>query len=139
VVQECEEATCLGIPAVILFGIPERKDPAGTEAYSTMEWSSRCSRPAAIALSAFCKRQIGHSCLLARKHPCGFPVSGEVNDLRIGSRTATSFLHRDSSLRDSGQCESNYRLCCRGVGVTSARSRAATLREHRHHYTFSDS
>ncbi|OGQ84540.1 MAG: delta-aminolevulinic acid dehydratase [Deltaproteobacteria bacterium RIFCSPLOWO2_12_FULL_60_19] len=33
-VQECEEAGSLGIPAVILFGIPERKDGQGSEAYA---------------------------------------------------------------------------------------------------------
>jgi len=33
-VRECEEAASLGIPAVILFGIPERKDSLGSEAYS---------------------------------------------------------------------------------------------------------
>ena len=32
-VKECEEADSLGIPAVILFGIPERKDSVGSEAY----------------------------------------------------------------------------------------------------------
>ncbi len=33
-VTECAEATSLGIPAVILFGIPEKKDAAGSEAYA---------------------------------------------------------------------------------------------------------
>jgi porphobilinogen synthase len=33
-VKECEEASSLGIPAVILFGIPERKDDLGSEAYA---------------------------------------------------------------------------------------------------------
>ncbi|MFQ5902705.1 MAG: porphobilinogen synthase, partial [Candidatus Binatia bacterium] len=33
VVRECQEAASLGIPAVILFGIPEHKDPLGSEAY----------------------------------------------------------------------------------------------------------
>src|SRR5918994_124913 len=33
-VSECEEAKSLGIPAVILFGIPEDKDSAGTQAYA---------------------------------------------------------------------------------------------------------
>jgi len=33
-VRECEEAAALGIPAVILFGIPERKDSLGSEACS---------------------------------------------------------------------------------------------------------
>jgi porphobilinogen synthase len=33
-VKECEEAARLGIPAVILFGLPEHKDAVGSEAYS---------------------------------------------------------------------------------------------------------
>jgi porphobilinogen synthase len=33
-VKECEEVQALGIPAVILFGIPEHKDSVGTEAYA---------------------------------------------------------------------------------------------------------
>jgi porphobilinogen synthase len=32
-VTECAEANALGIPAVILFGLPERKDALGSEAY----------------------------------------------------------------------------------------------------------
>lgn len=34
VVDECKEIADLGIPAVILFGIPEHKDPLGSDAYS---------------------------------------------------------------------------------------------------------
>jgi porphobilinogen synthase len=33
-VEECREAHALGIPAVILFGIPQHKDPLGSEAYA---------------------------------------------------------------------------------------------------------
>ena len=33
-IRECEEAFGLGVPAVILFGIPERKDSVGSEAYA---------------------------------------------------------------------------------------------------------
>ncbi len=33
IIRECEEVYKLGIPAVILFGIPERKDELGSEAY----------------------------------------------------------------------------------------------------------
>ena len=33
-VRESEEISALGIPAVILFGIPDHKDPLGTEAYA---------------------------------------------------------------------------------------------------------
>jgi porphobilinogen synthase len=34
IVKDCEEVHRLGIPAVILFGIPEHKDETGSEAYS---------------------------------------------------------------------------------------------------------
>lgn len=34
-VEECKEVASLGIPAVILFGIPEHKDEVGSEAYSS--------------------------------------------------------------------------------------------------------
>lgn len=33
-IEECKEVRDLGIPAVILFGIPDRKDLAGSEAYA---------------------------------------------------------------------------------------------------------
>ena len=34
IVRDCEEVKGLGIPAVLLFGIPEHKDEVGSEAYS---------------------------------------------------------------------------------------------------------
>lgn len=34
ILKECEEVKKLGIPAVILFGIPEQKDEVGSEAYN---------------------------------------------------------------------------------------------------------
>ncbi|MDP3685146.1 MAG: porphobilinogen synthase, partial [Ignavibacteria bacterium] len=34
-VEECKEVAALGIPAVILFGIPEHKDEVGSDAYSS--------------------------------------------------------------------------------------------------------
>jgi porphobilinogen synthase len=34
IVRECHEVVELGIPAIILFGIPERKDEVGSEAYA---------------------------------------------------------------------------------------------------------
>jgi porphobilinogen synthase len=32
--RECKDAAALGIPAVLLFGIPQEKDPRGSEAYA---------------------------------------------------------------------------------------------------------
>ena len=37
IVEECREVAGLGIPAVILFGLPEHKDEVGSEA-SAAEW-----------------------------------------------------------------------------------------------------
>ena len=34
IVEECREVASLGIPAVILFGLPESKDPEGSDAYA---------------------------------------------------------------------------------------------------------
>ncbi|HXN12723.1 MAG TPA: hypothetical protein VN865_06460, partial [Candidatus Acidoferrales bacterium] len=34
IVEECREVADLGIPAVILFGLPEKKDEIGSEAAS---------------------------------------------------------------------------------------------------------
>ncbi len=34
IVEECKQLVDLGIPAVILFGIPEKKDPTGSDCYS---------------------------------------------------------------------------------------------------------
>jgi porphobilinogen synthase len=36
IVRECREVQTLGIPAVILFGIPEQKDDVGSEAYDEL-------------------------------------------------------------------------------------------------------
>jgi porphobilinogen synthase len=33
-IKECKDAAGMGIPAVLLFGLPEDKDPRGTEAYA---------------------------------------------------------------------------------------------------------
>ena len=34
IVEECREVSSLGVPAVILFGLPESKDPEGSGAYA---------------------------------------------------------------------------------------------------------
>jgi porphobilinogen synthase len=37
-VEECRAVRDLGIPAVILFGIPEKKDATGSHAYRATAW-----------------------------------------------------------------------------------------------------
>jgi porphobilinogen synthase len=43
-VKECRELDSLGIPAVILFGIPEKKDPLGSGAYDEAGIIQRANR-----------------------------------------------------------------------------------------------
>jgi porphobilinogen synthase len=44
IVRECSEVKSLGIPAVILFGIPENKDEVGSEAYDELGIVQRAIR-----------------------------------------------------------------------------------------------
>ena len=44
IVEECREVEELGIPAVILFGLPENKDETGTEAPLPPAWCSARSK-----------------------------------------------------------------------------------------------
>ena len=53
-VKVCKEASALGIPAVILFGLPEKKDPLGTGAYAadgTVQTAVRAVKDAAPDLA----------------------------------------------------------------------------------------
>ena len=49
--EECREIEQLGIPAVMLFGIPESKDARGSRAYAPMGWSNGRSRRCAARSS----------------------------------------------------------------------------------------
>jgi len=44
IIEECKEVRGLGIPGVILFGIPEKKDASGSEAYSDKGIIQRATR-----------------------------------------------------------------------------------------------
>jgi len=48
-VEECRALADLGVPGVILFGIPERKDPQGSEAYAADGIVARALRALAAA------------------------------------------------------------------------------------------
>ena len=48
-VEEAKEVRDLGIPGIILFGIPEHKDPEGSEGYDTQGIVARALETAGIA------------------------------------------------------------------------------------------
>jgi len=83
-VEECQAAHDLGIPAVILFGIPEKKDEAGSAAYDPNGIVQRAIRAVKKAVPDLLV--IGDVCLCeytSHGH-CGVIKDGEVeNDLTL--------------------------------------------------------
>ena len=54
VVKECAEVKSLGIPSVILFGLPESKDEVATDAGRTMASCRRRRAPSSAKFPACC-------------------------------------------------------------------------------------
>ncbi len=92
-VEECRRAQDLGIPAVMLFGIPESKDEVGSGAYDTNGIVQRAVRAVKGALPDLLV--ICDVCLdeyTSHGH-CGLIVKGEVDNdstLELLARTAVS-------------------------------------------------
>ncbi|MCL6481865.1 MAG: porphobilinogen synthase, partial [Firmicutes bacterium] len=91
--EECREVEQLGIPAVILFGLPERKDERGTEAYAaagTVQRAIEAIRRANLKLLVITDVCL---CEYTSHGHCGVVEDGEVlNDptLEILAETALS-------------------------------------------------
>jgi porphobilinogen synthase len=93
VARECEEVAALGIPAVLLFGIPESKDAAGTGAYHEHGVVQQAVReikraiPELLVITDVCL------CEYTDHGHCGVILNGDVqNDptLALLARTAVS-------------------------------------------------
>jgi len=93
-VEECRAIHDLGIPAVILFGIPERKDPTGSEAYSDKGVVPRAVRaikegvPDLVVITDVCL------CEYTDHGHCGVVVEGDVdNDATIDLLAKEALAH----------------------------------------------
>jgi len=93
VAEECKSASDLGIPAVLLFGIPEKKDETGSGAYDADGIVQRAVRaikkavPNLLVISDVCL------CEYTSHGHCGVVKNGEIqNDptLELLARTAIS-------------------------------------------------
>ncbi len=96
-VKECEEAQKLGIRAVILFGIPDHKDEAGTGAYDTHGVIQNAVRvikkalPDMIVITDVCL------CEYTSHGHCGVIENGEVNnDLTLELLVKEAVTHAEA-------------------------------------------
>ena len=92
-VEECREAAGLGIPAVLLFGIPSSKDPVGSEAYAPDGIVQQAIRAVKAALPDLLVVTDVCLCEYTDHGHCGVIEDGEVaNDptLELLARMAVS-------------------------------------------------
>lgn len=91
--REAEELQRLGIPAVLLFGLPAEKDPQGSEAYASdgiVQEAVRMLKREAPNLAVICDVCL---CEYTSHGHCGLIVDGEVDNdssLELLARTAVS-------------------------------------------------
>ena len=96
-VQEAQEAFDLGIPAVILFGIPKKKDPRGSEAYARSGIIQQAIRaikdklPDLIVITDVCL------CEYTSHGHCGVIIKGRVdNDATLELLARMSLSHAEA-------------------------------------------
>lgn len=96
-VEECRRIRDLGIPAVILFGIPERKDAEGSEAYAEDGIIPRAVRaikrdvPELVVITDVCL------CEYTDHGHCGLIVDGDVdNDSTVELLAREALVHAEA-------------------------------------------
>ncbi len=93
-VEECREVESLGIPAVILFGLPEKKDERGTEAYAAtgvVQRAIEAIRKAKLKLLVITDVCL---CEYTSHGHCGVVENGEVvNDATLELLAAEALSH----------------------------------------------
>ena len=99
--EEVEEVTSLGIPAVLLFGLPEAKDEMGSGAYDPKGVVQRAvraikeSRPELVVIADVCL------CEYTSHGHCGVVIDGEVDNdktLELLARTALSLAEAGADI-----------------------------------------
>ena len=99
--EEVEEVTSLGIPAVLLFGLPEAKDEMGSGAYDPKGVVQRAVRaikeakPELVVIADVCL------CEYTSHGHCGVVIDGEVDNdktLELLARTALSLAEAGADI-----------------------------------------
>ena len=101
VVREAEEVTKLGIPSVILFGLPEKKDDVGSEAWHNEGVVQRALRAIKKAVPELVLAVDACFCEYTTHGHCGVVVEGEIdNDATLDNlgRAALSYARAGADL-----------------------------------------
>ncbi len=95
VVNECRRVAGLGIPAVLLFGIPEFKDAVGSEAYSSSGTVQRACAAIKQALPDLCVITDVCLCEYTDHGHCGLPDENQCiqNDATLERLAQTAISH----------------------------------------------
>jgi porphobilinogen synthase len=94
VTDACREAADLGIPAVILFGVPEKKDPAGSHAYKDSGVVPQAIRGIKQAVSDLVVITDVCLCEYTDHGHCGVLAEGEVdNDATLDLLAKEALAH----------------------------------------------
>ena len=110
-VEECREVLALGIPGVILFGLPETKDEMATGAYDDNGIVQRALRaikrevPQLLVITDVC------NCEYTSHGHCGLVVDGDVaNDPTLEWLARAAVSHARAGADRPGQSRPNG--CC---------------------------
>jgi porphobilinogen synthase len=94
VVEDCREVEALGIPAVLLFGIPEKKDERGSESYSATGIVQRAIEAIRKAKLKLVIATDVCLCEYTSHGHCGIVENGEVqNDATVEVLAAEALSH----------------------------------------------
>src|SRR5207237_4430938 len=95
--KEAKDVAGLGVPAILLFGIPEEKDPRGSEAYAEdgiIQQAVRAVKdtvPGLLVMTDVCL------CEYTSHGHCGIVENGEVlNDPTLDLLARTAFSHAEA-------------------------------------------
>ncbi len=104
-IEECKEIEGLGIPAIILFGIPEKKDEVGSSAYSPQGIIQRAVRKIkeekinliVITDVCFCEYTSHGHCGIVKKGKYGYDVDNDLT-LEILAKQAVSHVEAGADI-----------------------------------------
>ncbi|MFZ0333582.1 MAG: porphobilinogen synthase [Candidatus Acidiferrales bacterium] len=132
--EEVREVADLGIPAVILFGLPEHKDEKGTEAYIASGAVQRAiegiraARPELLVITDVCLCEYtshGHCGVIEGKEVANDPTLELLAEMALSHARAGAHIVAPSDMMDGRVAAIRKRLNANGFADTAIMSYAA--------------